>query len=302
MPLRAKEKVSPKTAEPLARPDGLFYHEPNSPMTAPLQPAADLRAPDRRPLNWRLITARRLLAEADEDLPHHDDPWINDLAQLCYLGRLRNQAFAPTARHRAIRDAVLLKESGTLSAEVLEARLLAGLSPAWIADHSSIRLDVIAAYGALFFDVSLPDATQRWFQTGLLANLKPGNRTIWELGTYLKKTGIMLGAAALEHSIGLLAGLEGPTLADGLTEPGTVDFASDVLARGSIALCLLRSPRQLQRLHACLLQFRQACDSGTPPDATPVIELFQRAKITKALKAQFQQLRSDPAASSKEGA
>jgi hypothetical protein len=241
-----------------------------------------------------------LLAEADEDLPHHDDPWINDLAQLCYLGRLRNKAFVQTPRHRAIRDAVLLKESGTLSAEVLEARLLAGLSLDWIADHSSIRLDVIAAYAAVFFDVSLPDPTQRWFQTGLLANLKPGNRTIWELGAYLKKTGIMLGAAALEHSIGLLADLKGPTLADGLAEPDKADFADDVLARGSIAACLLRSPRQLQRLQASLLQFRQACDSSTPPDATALIELLRKVKITKSLKSQFQQLRCHPSAASKQ--
>jgi hypothetical protein len=263
------------------------------------QPAADLRsqASNSRPLNWRLLAARRLMAEADEDLPSHDDPWINDLAQLCYLGHLRSKS-PLSNRHRAIRDAVLLKESGSLAVEVLEARLLAGLAPAWIANHCAIQPDVIEAYAAIFFDVSLPNPKQRWLQTGLLANLKPDNRTIWELGTYLKRTGIMLGAAVMEHSIRLLAQLDGPTLADGLAEPGTVEFESDVLTRGGIAACLLHSPRQAQRLHACLLQFRKACDGNVQPDATALVELFQKVKITKSLKAEFQQLRwpSDPSA------
>ena len=264
------------------------------------QPAAELRGPasDSRPLNWRLLAARELLAEADEELPRHADPWINDLAQLYYLGRLRNRSLVLTARHRSIRDAVLLQESGSLAAEVLEARLLAGLPPAWIAHHSSIRSDVIEAYTAIFFDVGLPSPKQRWLQTGLLANLKPGDRTIWELGTYLKRTGIMLGAMAMEHSIRLLAELKGPTLADGIAAPGTTDFVSDVFARGSIAGCLIRSPRQVQRLQVCLCQFRQTCDTNTAPAATALIELFQKVKITKALKAEFQQLRwpSDPSA------
>jgi hypothetical protein len=261
------------------------------------QPAADLRvsASDPRPFNWRLLATRQLLAEADEELPRHADPWINDLAQLCYLGRLRSKSFVPTSRHRAIRDAVLLKESGSLAAEVLEARLLAGLPPTWIAAHCPIRPDVIEAYTALHFDVSLPNPKQRWIRTGLLANLKPGNRTIWELGTYLKRTGIMLGAPAMEHSIRFLAELEGPTLADGLAEPGTPEFVSDVFARGSIAACLIRSPRQAERLEACLAQFRRACDSSSiPPDATALVELFQKVKITKSQKAQFQQLRCPP--------
>jgi hypothetical protein len=268
------------------------------------QPATDLRVPasDSRHLNWRLLAARQLLAEADEDLPTHDDRWINDLAQLCYLGRLRNKSLVLTARHRAIRDAVALKESRSLAAEVMEARLLAGLALAWIADHCSIRPDVIEAYTAIFFDVGLPNARQRWFQTGLVANLKSGNRAIWELGVYLKRTGIMLGVAVMEHSIGVLAQLEGPTLADGLAEPRMREFASDVLTRGSIAACLLRSPKQLQRLHACLLQFRQACDRKAEPDTAALVELFRKVKIGKSLKAQFQQLRcpSDASATSEQ--
>jgi len=123
------------------------------------------------------------------------------------------------------------------------------------------------------------------------------------LGAYLKRTGIMLGAGVLERSIRVLSYLDGPTLADGPVEPGTPNFAIDVFTRGNIAACLLHAPRQVQRLQACLSQFRQACDSDIKPEATALAELFRRVKITKSLKAQFQQLRC-PAArkSSKLGA
>ena len=96
----------------------------------------------------------------------------------------------------------------------------------------------------------------------------------------------------------LLAELKGPTLADGIAAMGTTEFVSDVFARGSIAGCLIRSPRQAQRLQACLFQFRQTCNATTAPAATALIELFQKVKITKSLKAEFQQLRwsSDPSA------
>jgi len=261
-------------------------------MIATLEQSADLhgQSPDLRPLDWRLLTVNQLLAEAGEELPSHDDPWVNDLAQLCYLGRLKDKSLVLTARHRAIRNALRLKDKVSLITEVLEARLLAGLPSSWIATHSNIPLDTIAAYTALFFDVGLPNPTHRWFQ-GFLANLNTSNRTIWELGVYLKNTGILLGAVVMEHAICLLSNLNGPTLADGLATPGTPAFAIDVMTRGSIATCLLRSPRQQQRLQTCLMQFRQACDNKTEPEVTDLFELFGKVKITKSLKAQFQQLR-----------
>ena len=222
-------------------------------MIATLEQSADLHSqlPDLRPLNWRLLAVRHLLAEAGEELPSHEDAWIHDLAQLCHFGRLKDKSLVLTARHHALRNALRLKDNVSLTTEVLEARLLAGLPSAWIAAHSNIPLDTIAAYTALFFDVGLPNPTHRWFQ-GFLANLNTRNRTIWELGVYLKNTGILLGAVVMEHAICLLSNLNGPTLADGLANPGTPAFAIDVMTRGSIATCLLRSPKQQKRLQTCL--------------------------------------------------
>ena len=100
-------------------------------------------------LNWRQLAARQLFSEADDALPSHDDPWINDLARLYYLGRLRSKSPHLNARHLAIRAAAAPRDSGALAAEVLEARLLVGLSAAGIAAHSTIPLDVIEAYAAL---------------------------------------------------------------------------------------------------------------------------------------------------------
>jgi hypothetical protein len=49
-----------------------------------------------------------------------------------------------------------------------------------------------------------------------------------------------------------------------------------VLTRGSVATCLLRSPKQTERLHACLLQFREACDGTPQPDATALVALLRK--------------------------
>ena len=79
----------------------------------------------------------------------------------------------------------------------------------------------------------------------------------------------------MEYSIDVLANLTGPTLADGLTAPGTADFAADVIIRGDIASCL---PTATQRLETCLSQFRKACDQ----DATALVELLRKARIRRS--------------------
>ena len=58
---------------------------------------------DSRKLNWRQLAARQLFSEADDVLPCHDNPWINDLARLYYLGRLKDKSPPLNTHHRAIR-------------------------------------------------------------------------------------------------------------------------------------------------------------------------------------------------------
>ncbi len=212
---------------------------------------------------------------------------------MLYASKTGDSDCQPTARQGHIREATSLRPSDSLEASVLEARLLAQQTPEEIAAKCNLPQPVIEAYTALFFDVRGLDRVRLWFKSAL-PFLGSRQSRGWQMGTFLKNLAVTNGSKALEEAIDLLCRLSGPTLAEGLPEPGTVDSVHELIMRTNLAFELLRNPNHLQQLQDGIdrynLEFRST--GRVSKEATAmVVEILHKAKLSATLRKEIQRLR-----------
>lgn len=244
-------------------------------------------------IDWRFRLAVQLVDEANGSPPCHEDVWVEETAWLLYASKTGDSDCQPTARQGHIREATSLRPSDSLEASVLEARLLAQQTPEEIAAKCNLPQPVIEAYTALFFDVRGLDRVRLWFKSAL-PFLGSRQSRGWQMGTFLKNLAVTNGSKALEEAIDLLCRLSGPTLAEGLPEPGTVDSVHELIMRTNLAFELLRNPNHLQQLQDGIdrynLEFRST--GRVSKEATAmVVEILHKAKLSATLRKEIQRLR-----------
>ncbi len=248
--------------------------------------------PDRF-LNWRLRYAHHLATQTDERPLVHDDPWVQETANLFASSFDHGAAHIPTIVHLAIKEAFELSQTNSLQRHVLEARLLAQQTPGEIYQRCQFALLTITAYAKLHFDVRGHERMRVWFPQQF-TSITTGNFKLWQIAVILKNTGAYSGPEALEGLIDVLCRLEGPTMADGLPDRSSPDFGEELLMRHSLADPLLPRNRVVQRL---LERFTQAAvndvRAGKPSGEAVAagIEILQKAKIPVALRKQIAKLR-----------
>jgi hypothetical protein len=134
----------------------------------------------RRRLDWRMRLANDLAATVTEE-PVHEDVWVQDAARLFYHTRIKDTRYAPGLRQRCIIEAARLHQTGALTLEALESRLLTRLSFERIAKACPYPAPVIEAYEAMFFAIRGCAARDRWVMVGLHQTLCGRDRTICQM-------------------------------------------------------------------------------------------------------------------------
>jgi hypothetical protein len=242
-------------------------------------------------VDWRFRRAIQLVDEASGSPPCHEDVWIEETAWLLYASKTGDNHCQPTPRQGSIREATALRRDDSLEASVLEARLLAQQIPEEIAARCQLPQPVIEAYNALFFDVR--GRVHVWFQSAIPLLAARQHRG-WHMGSFLKNLAVSGGSVALEEAIDLLCRLSGPTLAEGLPEPGTVDSVHELIMRANLAFELLRNPNHLQQLQDGIdrynLEFRSTGRVSEEATST-VVEILHKAKLSATLRKEIQRLR-----------
>jgi hypothetical protein len=251
----------------------------------------------RRSLDWRLRYAYQLAQEADTGLPSHEDPWIEEAAQLIHTGFLGNRSHRPTPRQWHFKQALDLHGSGSLVEKVLQARLLSQHEPQEIAAKCHIHPQTIEAYASLLFDVRGQDGVRRWFPQQFRKPPRP-NLMIWQIGMVLTTTGAFEGPEPLERYVDVLCSLEGPTMADGLPARGSPRFSKEFQFRQALADPLLRRSRPMAQLMERFEQsaLRDVQASHASDESVELgIQILRKAKIPAALRREIAGLRENRA-------
>ena len=243
--------------------------------------------------NWRYLIAHHLAHEADDQFPEHPDPWINDTAELLYVGLHKVPDFTGTWRQRYIRDTLRLWQQGGLVVNVLECFLAGGFSLDEIVIRCSVERGPLEAYAAVLCDVG--DDLRRRGWAGLRLNPISGGRgQVGAIATCLQSNFFFGAAECVAGVVDALCRVEGPTLADGLPPQGTLEFLREFGLRGGFARALLtRSKKNCQLMQ----QFEEAQSGVTPgmpmnPAAIDVgLQILRRVKITSALQKEIANLR-----------
>jgi len=243
--------------------------------------------------NWRYLIAEQLAQQAEDQPPHHDDPWIQDTAELLHVNRHKIPDFAGTTRQRHIRDALLLPQQGALVIKVLECRLVAGPSLEELARHCHLSRGVLEAYAAALCDVDDHRRVQAWNRQ----QLNPSNYLRGPVGlvtTVLQRTLMFEAGAGVEAAVRVLCRLAGPTLAERLPPAEAPPFLEDFSRRATFAEVLLPRNKTNSRLLHRLEQTRQADAPGTLPSAKTIdigLQILRRVKIPRALQRELERLR-----------
>ena len=262
--------------------------------TTPTVPNAITTPPSlddsRRRLDWRMRLANDLAMTATEE-PVHEDVWVQDAARLFYHTRIKDTRYTPGLRQRCIIEAARLHQTGALTLEALEARLLTRLSFDRIANVCPYPAAVIEAYEAMFFAIRDRAGRDRWVMVGLHQTLCGRDRTICQIGTCLKQFALYYGQYELKSAIYYLSHLEGPTLADGLDGSGLPEYEDEVFFRIRLGECLMTSGRRAQQFRECFARYQQECRADMGPEVPAVIELLRSVKLSKTVLAQCRELR-----------
>ncbi len=244
-------------------------------------------------LDWRLRYAHHLVVESEGPPPPHEDKWLGHAVDFLTMCRNGNGSRRPTDVDFAIKEAFEIYSSDTLVRQVLEGRFLAQQSPREIASKCTLDQLTIETFGAVFFHVRGHRRTQVWFRTNHLS-LPPSNSLASALGSIIKGSIILQGHQGIEDRIGVLLGLDGNNLADGLPERTSPEFAKTFLIRQEFAGPLLPQSRTVSQLYD---RFRQAAavdlsaGHSSEEAVSAGLEVLRRAKIPVALQKQLKQLR-----------
>jgi len=202
--------------------------------------------------------------------------------------------FEPTPMNLAFGEALLLSQADTLERHVLEARLLVQEDLEEIAERSRLSLLTITAYAHLMFDVCGVDRKGIWLlQQGQFAG-PIQNADIWMVGHTLKQIACINPSEAFETHVDVLCRLDGKTMADGLPDRATPEFARELGIRQALAQPLLPNTRPMRKL---MQRFEEAATSNlvagrTSNEAIDIaVEILSKAKIPVALRKEIRRVR-----------
>jgi hypothetical protein len=246
-----------------------------------------------RYLDWRLRYAAHLIQNNSQSPITLKDPWVQAALDYLIADRSGWEDRKPNILDVAIAAAQELKQEGSLAKSLLEARLLSQEDPEEICDRCHLSKLTICAYLMLLFDVRGRDRKGIW----LLRPLSNGAATdsaIGQFGFALKHLACFKTSEDFEAHVDALCRLEGKTMADGLPDRATPGLIQELTLRLTLANSLLPDTG---RTHSLLQRFDTAVmndvKNGQPSDETINlgIEILQKAKIGKSLRAEIEQLR-----------
>lgn len=247
-----------------------------------------------RPLDWGLQIACQLATNAAE-WPHHSDPWIEDAAQTIFAAQNGADEWQPTPRRVHIRDAIQLRDSNSLVKAVLEARLLSQQTPIQISRRCRFDEEMIATYGALLFDVEGPHRVGVALMSPSPVRVKKANQP-YRVGEFLKSPMLLRSPAGLERMIETICWLDGPTLADGLSESDGVHLVAELTSRLLLAAALLPRRRAIhEECGRCerSLANDMSCNRLSGNTLDGILALLHELRVTAALHKQIERLREN---------
>ncbi len=244
-------------------------------------------------LDWRIRYAHHLAEHTEKRPIRHTDAWVEHVANFLATPQEANIGCRPADVQLAIRDALDVHSSDSLVREVLEARLLAQQSPGYIAGKCKPDELAIEAYEAVFFNVRGHRRLQVWCRENR-PSLPPGYSLVRQLGSVVKRATFTQGPLGINDRIGVLLGLDGETLADGLPVPASPEFPRTFYIRQEFAGPLLPHNRTASRLYD---RFRQVAAGGLSGGSTSYeavsagMEVLRMARISLALQQELHRLR-----------
>ncbi len=249
-------------------------------------------------LDWRFRYASHLVDTSAGEPITHDDEWIQAVIDFNVAHLTGWKSRKHTAVDEALYYAADLRQTDSLEAHLLEARLLAQQTPEEIHSRCSLSTQTITAYSKLHFDVCGIDRKGIWILNPLtLANVP--RTDVWGIGSALKKNACFNTSEDFELLVNVLRGLDGKTLASEMPPRTDPTFPLQIKHRFTLAKSLLPDTKPTQRLLARIDEavLRDVQAGHTTKETVDLfLKALGKAKLPIGLCKEVQQLR-DPCTS-----